>query len=214
MTDIALFEPECSGNIGAVARVMKNFGFRNLVLVNQKAQLDDEAYARAKHASDVLKRAKAVKRLGKYRMVVGTTAKIGTDYNVNRSPILPSDLPRKLPANSAILFGREGSGLTNEELQACDVIVSIPAASKYPTLNISHAVAIVLYELSKASHKRLEPASKKDIEVLFSMIDKAVELSGKAHIHKTIWKRVIGKSSLTKREAFYLIGFFRQLGKG
>ncbi len=233
MLTVVLVEPETPGNIGSVARVMKNFGMGRLVLVNPKCNpLDGEAYGRAMHASDVLKSAKVVKAFGslrKFDYVVGTTSALGTDYNVVRSPISPAQLSFQLRGKSgkagiALVFGREGTGLTTKEIAACDVLVTIPSSKKYPALNLSHAVAIVLYELFQhfsqvkvSSHFVLASAAEKKLAL--SMVNEILaamdfSLDSKKKTQIMVWSRLINKSFLTKREMYALLGFLRRVVKG
>lgn len=209
-------EPENSGNIGAIARVMKNFGFSRLVLIDPKVKIDSDAKNRAKHAQDVLRNATIAdkKILNCYDQLIATTAKTGTDYNVNRSPLSSREFATHASKNAGLLIGREGIGLTNDEIEMCHIVVTIPASSKYATLNISHALAILLYELSAHKLKDIELASKKDMDILRRQIEESVERTDYAKnrkaILKKIWHRVMGKAALTKREAFALIGFFKK----
>ncbi|MBI5388908.1 RNA methyltransferase [Candidatus Woesearchaeota archaeon] len=231
MIEIILMEPEREGNIGAVARVMKNFGFKKLVLINPQADhLSEDAQKRSKHASDVLKRAEVKKAsaLKEYDCLIATTAKVGNNYTITRQPLTPEIVAQKLKAferkkKVGLVFGREGAGLTNKEIASCDFVMSIPASPKYPTMNLSHAVTIVLYELFIVSGKKntlalLEGASKKDKEILYGYVLKHLEridlsTQEKRETHKQVWKKVIGKAMLSKREAFILMGFFRKLLK-
>jgi len=224
MMHVILFEPETSGNVGAVARVMKNFGFDKLILINPKIEIDDIAIARSKHAKDVLTSAKIEdeKILDKYDILIGTTAKTGTDYNIERSPMDPRELAAKVSQDSkaALLIGREGIGLTNDELSRCDFSVTIPADEGYPTLNISHALGIILYELylqnnQTKSNEKIEMMGKKDKDVLMEYINASIEnmdfsTDVKKELQKKIFKRFVGKAMLTKREAFALIGYFKK----
>ncbi len=226
MLYVILLEPENSGNIGAVARVMRNFGFKKLVLINPAASITDEARCRAKHAQSVIDgiRIADISSLDTFDILVGTTAKTGTDYNIPRSPLTPRELAGKLETKKRVglLFGREGIGLTNREIQRCDFTVTIPASTKYPTLNISHAVAIILYELfqknaEKTTVSSITSMSRKDKEVLLDYVGKSLDTMTfttpeKKNTQKTVWKRVIGKAMLTKREAFALMGYFKKAG--
>lgn len=221
--DIILLEPENAGNIGAIARSMMNFGFDNLVIVNPKCDyLSKEAKDRAKHANNVLQQAKIIKKkdLKKYDTLIGTTAQLGTDYNIPRSPLTPEQLSKIIinKKNAGILFGREGSGLSNKEIDLCDFVLTIPTSKKYPTMNLSHAVAIVCYELSKnkenvTSHIRFaSPADKKQLmKMICAQLDKMkFSTKAKKETQRKIWKRIVAKSFLTKREAFAMMGFFRK----
>lgn len=222
--DIILLEPENAGNVGAIARVMTNFGFNNLVIVNPKCNhLSKEAKDRAKHANNVLQQAKILKKkdLKKYHTLIGTTAQLGTDYNIPRSPLTPEQLAKIVPEkkNVGILFGREGSGLSNKEIELCDFVMTIPTSKQYPTMNLSHAVAIVCYELSKnkenvTNHIRFaaEADKKQLVKMIAQQLDKMkFSTKTKKETQKKIWKRIVAKSFLTKREAFAMMGFFRKL---
>src|SRR6056300_1395817 len=93
MINVILVEPKNSGNVGAIARSMANFGFSKLILVNPKCNhLPQTARNRAKWAQDVLTKAKVVSKIPKMDTLVATTAQIGNDYNINISPISPRQL--------------------------------------------------------------------------------------------------------------------------
>src|SRR3989344_5033915 len=119
MITVALIEPETPGNIGAAARVMANFGYSDLILVSPKCDyLSEEARIRAKHGLGVLKKAKLKdwNWLKRQDTLVATTAQIGRDYNIPRSPISPEQLAENVH-NATLVFGREGAGLSNEEIE-------------------------------------------------------------------------------------------------
>lgn len=219
---VVLVEPEEAGNVGFVARTMKNFGFSKLFLIAPKCDLE-EAKKFAKHAQDILSGAKILKDFcsarKKFKYLIGTTAQRGSDYNVLRSYITPRKLAgRPLPAGSAMVFGREGPGLSNEEIEKCDLLVSIPSSSIYPTMNVSHAAAVVLYELFLAGgddFKPLETASPKTTKAVVANFSKLLEKctlpEEKKRIKLDIFRRVIGKSMITEREAHGLAGAFRKI---
>lgn len=227
MLTVVLIEPEIQGNIGAIARVMANFGLNDLVIINPKCEIGNEAIARAKHAKSLLKKAKIkdFSYLKKFDYLIATTAVIGTDYNIPRSPLSPEQLAEKLKSRGkiAILFGREGTGLRNKEILKCDFVVTIPSYKKYRTLNISHAASIIFYELFKKSKKQKSTshivfASKIEKDIILKKINEILDklpfaTKDKKQTQKIVWKRIIGKSFLTKREAFAVLGFLRKLGK-
>ena len=234
MLSVVLVEPETPGNIGSVARVMKNFGVRQLLLVNPRCDyLDGEAYGRAMHARDILKAAAVVKsfsNLEKFDYVVGTTAALGSDYNVLRSPITPDQLSRNLFSKKvdkkttiALVFGRDGTGLTSKEIGKCDLIVTIPASKKYRALNLSHAVAIILYELFKSSNSvklasHIPLASRHEKKIALSMVNEILARmdfasDSKKETQGLVWSRLISKSFLTRREMYALLGFLRKVIK-
>jgi len=211
MLYVILVRPENSGNIGAIARVMKNFDLGKLYLVNPKAKhLCKEARNRAKHAQEVLDKAKM-------DYLIATSAKLGNQYNA-RSPLTPKEIKDKLPKNKKIglLIGPESSGLLNEEIMKADFLVTIPASKKYGTLNISHACAILFYELFDSGQVLQGPASLTDRKVLLKKINHILDkmefkTKEKKQTQKIVWKRLLAKSFLTKREAFVLFGFFKKL---
>ncbi len=227
MISIILISPEHEGNVGAVARVMKNFGFGKLFVVNPKCDpTGNMALARSKHAKDILLKAKVgdEKLLKKFDYIIGTTARLGSDYNIPRSPVTPEQLANKIVGKRkkfALLFGREGSGLTNEEIKMCDFIVTIPTSPKYPVMNLSQSVSVVLYELFKHQNKKkiaqhIIPISAAEKKQILKMVDKVLtkmpfRTEDKKETQRVTWKRLLGKSMLTKREAYAIMGFLRKL---
>lgn len=149
------------GNIGATARAMKTMGLTQLVLVNPRAFPDEEATRLAAGATDVLDNARCVSTLEDALQdcvqVVGASARL-------RSMPLPhfdepDDMARQVIANAhqapvALVFGRERSGLTNDEIRCCTHQVSIPANPDYGILNLSQAVQILAYEVHRAWRRR------------------------------------------------------------
>jgi tRNA/rRNA methyltransferase len=221
MINIILIGTESSENLGAVCRVMKNFGFTNLILVNPKCDVNDiKAEIVSRHAVDILHKAKIMKRMPRLDYLIGTTAKIGSDYNIPRTPLTPEEAVNKINRiknkKVGIMFGPESSGLNNKIISKCDFIIKIPA-SDYGTLNLSHAVAIILYELFKSNNKTdfgIEQAGiteKKVLEKKFNNIAKELFSKDRFKIEKQMWKRLIGKATLSKREAFTLMGFLSKL---
>lgn len=221
--DIIAQEFKTPGNIGAVARVMKNFGFTSLVLLNPQCDhLGKEALDRATHAKDILQNARVVITVGTYDTLVGTTATLGRDYNLRRNTISPEALAKMhLKENVGIVIGREGDGMTNAELEACDIVVNIPCTKKYPEMNVSHAATILLYEIFKHSGKEktgdnILPATREQKDRLLRLIiEKTAGLhfttGQKRKTQASVWKKVIGKSNLSRREAMALFGFFRKI---
>ena len=229
---IALSGVEHPGNLGAVARVMSNFGYRRLLLLDPRCTpADEEARKRAKHATPILEKARIAPRdaLHSFDLVIGTTAKLGTDYNLPRSPLLPEELAEKLASSNlkrkqvVLLFGPEGQGLSNKQLLACDFVITIPSSRTYPTLNLSHAVAVLLYELSHEKHGKViqdkyPQAGKREKEIALELIEGIIphlEFSRglKEETQRRVWKRLLGKAMLTRREIAALLGFLRRTKK-
>jgi TrmH family RNA methyltransferase len=231
MIQIVLVEPKTGGNIGAIARAMANFNFKNLVLVRPQCDpFDEECLKRAKHAVGVLDKMKVVDSLDDLEAdyLIGTTSALGTDYNIPRSPIKPDQLAstitrlrEKEDVKIAIILGREGDGLTNHEILLCDFIVTIPTFPEYPVMNISHAATIIFYELFKqTADEKIDDhilfATDNEKRKLLGLVDRLLEsieftTEEKRETQRKVWKRMIGKSFLTKREAMALIGFIKKL---
>lgn len=150
---IVLVETSHSGNIGAVARAMKNMGLGNLVLVNPVSFPDEASYARSAGASDVLDRARVVSSLDE--ALADCVCVMGTSARGRKVPwpvIAPPDAAAKAAEQSsagpvALVFGRENHGLSNEELQRCHFHIHIPSNPDYSSLNLAMAVQVVCYEL-------------------------------------------------------------------
>jgi tRNA/rRNA methyltransferase len=159
---IVLVEPAGPLNIGSVARVMKNMGLRNLVLVNPHCDpLGDEARQMAVHAADVLETAQQAATLplaleGCFR-AIATTAR-PRDV-VPAAPLEPprDALPWLLDLPSALIFGPEDRGLSNAELNYAQRFVGIPSSPDYSSLNLAQAVAVCAYELYQSVHKPSAP---------------------------------------------------------
>jgi len=148
---IVLVEPAGPLNVGSVARVMKNMGLHQLILVNPQCDyLGEEARLMAVRAADILETAKVVESLP--AALVGCVRAIATTGDDGRS--LPTKLedpaealPWLLEAPSALIFGREDCGLTNAELNRAQRLIRIPSSDAYTSLNLAQAVAICCYEL-------------------------------------------------------------------
>ena len=154
---IVLVEPSHPGNIGAVARAMKNMALEDLVLVRPKQFPHSEATARASGADDILERAHVVgsvaEALAGCGFVAATTSR---DRDQNFRVVDVRDAAERLVAEArrapaAVLFGAERTGLTNDDIEAAHVLVRIPANASYLSLNLAMAVQLVAYELFRAS---------------------------------------------------------------
>lgn len=212
---IILTEIENEGNLGAVARVMANFDCKELYLLRPRCSLTEEVRKRAKHAAHIIDNAKIIDDVSGFDTLIATTAKVGTDYNMPRTPITPEELAEKDLGNAALWIGREGDGLTNEEIRKADFTVTIPSSKDYPTLNISHAVGILLYEIFKDRENvmsHIKRISRKEKEELLKEIYKTLDKfeGDKKETQKILWKRLINKADLTRREAYALFGYFKK----
>ncbi|WP_216360861.1 RNA methyltransferase [Acidithiobacillus marinus] len=194
---VVLVETSHPGNIGATARAMKVMGLQHLVLVNPRYFPHPEATALASGAEDILDRAQVTTDLatalqGCHR-VYGTSAR---DRRI-QWPVLDAreaalDVVQELTGGQcALVFGRERTGLSNEELDYCQVLVNIPTAELYHSLNLGQAVQVLAYELHMATLAKpadlpaedsaalLEaPAPKEDMEGFYQHLEQVLRQSG------------------------------------
>jgi tRNA (cytidine32/uridine32-2'-O)-methyltransferase len=150
---IVLVNTSHAGNIGAVARAMKNMGLVSLYLVEPREYPSAEATARASGADDILASAVVVdtleEALSGCTLVCGASARL---RRISWPQLNPAECAEKLASEAemshvAIVFGRERTGLTNEELAHCNYLVHIPCNPEFPALNIAAAVQIIAYEI-------------------------------------------------------------------
>jgi len=219
--DIVLVSPLYEGNIGFTARVMKNFGFFNLVLVDP-CPIGNEAVIRAAHARDVLDTADVIPLedvFSRSDLVIATTGEVSKSIcNPMRMPYFqPSeirDLVMDLDGRIAILFGRENWGLSNEEIIRSDVICTIPTVRQYPILNLSHAVGIICYELARLQRGEYLLASREEMEHLYTHIDAYLDRiehpAFKRRPTMLLIRRILGRALLTAKEASTIHGLMRR----
>ena len=219
--DIVLVAPIYEGNVGFTARVMKNFGFSHLVLVDS-CKLGDEAKARAAHAQDVLRNAEHVTIadvFARSNIVVATTGTVSKSVcHSMRMPFYsPKELREKIQdvdGKVSILFGRENWGLNNEEVKNSDIICTVPTSEEYPILNLSHAVGVLCYELANMPLPSYATASATDMGYLYQHINRYLDTihhpSFKRENTMILIRRILGRANLTVREASTLHGLLRR----
>jgi TrmH family RNA methyltransferase len=151
------------GNIGAVARAMKNMGLHDLVLVNPRYFPHDEATARASGAEDLLDSAVVMSSLDEALadcvFAAGASAR---DRAIDWPCLAPRECAARIVAESklgpvAVVFGPEKSGLTNDDLDRCQALLTIPTDPDFSSLNIAMAVQVITYELRLATMSEPEP---------------------------------------------------------
>ncbi len=185
---IVLVEPSHPGNIGAVARAMKNMGLDRLVLVKPKQFPHSDAVARASGADDVLANARVVdsvrEAVADCGFIAATTSR-DRDQNFRVADI--RDAAERLVAESrrspaAVLFGAERTGLRNEDLEPAHILIRIPANPVYLSLNLAMAVQLVSYELFRARGVTVETApgaaplaSPEDMERMYVHLAEVLE---------------------------------------
>ena len=225
---IVLVEPKNSGNIGAVARAMMNFDAEHLHLVNP-CPIDNAGYARAMHAGKILEKAQifptfkeAVKNLD--YLVATSCVDAKTDKKHLRNPVFLEEFSDKVfqtKGKIGLVFGREDYGLFNEEIAACDIMVKIPTSDMYPSLNLSHAVTLVLYSLylkQVAIPKRrrtMGTVEKEKLNEFFSDLLETIDYPNHKKEHtKIMFKRIMGRAMPSKWEFHTLMGVLsKTLGK-
>ncbi|MFX0058657.1 MAG: RNA methyltransferase [Candidatus Heimdallarchaeota archaeon] len=240
---IVLVQPETAGNIGFIARCMKNFNFEDLVIFNPiesiKNILSHETQGYAMHGSEIVLNAKIIEisdqenhiqkyfeYMNRFDLIVATTAK-GIHYrNIRRRPIFIEDLNLPVSKKSlhiALVFGKESRGLTNEEIEIADILVRIPANEDYPTLNVSHACSIILYEINKKRNisnldrgdKPILLANKEDRRILYQIINNIIKkLKVRTHKKENVlfsFKNVFERAIMTKKELSLILGVLSKL---
>jgi tRNA/rRNA methyltransferase len=225
---VVLVEPKNSGNIGAVARAMMNFDAQHLYLVNP-CELDNVCYARAMHATKILDDAKtfscfedAIENLD--YLVATSSIESKTDKRHLRNPMLLEDFSEKIfdvKGKIGLVFGREDYGLFNEEIADCDIMLKIPTSESYLSLNLSHAVTIVLYSiyLKKAlipERRRVIGSLEKQklFEFFAELLDDIEYQPHKKEHTKIMFKRIMGRAMPSKWEYHTLMGVLsKTLGK-
>jgi TrmH family RNA methyltransferase len=184
---IVLIDPSHPGNIGSVARAMKNMALSDLVLVRPRSFPHAEATALAAGADDILAQARIVSSVAEAisdcGFIAGTTSRPRSYYWEFTTPREVADRIVSLPAENraALLFGSERYGLGTEDLNHCNVLVRIPANPEYCSLNLAMSVQLTAYEIFMAreqprTHTQLEMplAPSGDVEHFY------------AHLHEVL----------------------------
>ena len=227
---IVLVEPQGPINIGSVCRCMMNFGFSDLRLVNPCSEYRSlDARRMALKAESILSHAPVfthlqqaladchlafgtTRRFGKYREEF-LTPEQGADHAMSQSPNI----------RVAFVFGREDRGLHTSELDLCQFFVTIPTDFAYPSMNLSHAVSLVLYELRKGtmdvarvSNDDQVPAQAVDVENMFQHMRRTLleaeylDPQNPDHVLRT-FRRLFGRTGLNDREVRVLQGLWSRI---
>ena len=225
---IVLYKPKYAGNIGSIARAAKNMGFSNIFVVGTTDLDREEMQKRSTHlAADVLDKIQYFDNidtaLGDFNYIVGTTARLGKA----RGPfIAPRVIAEKIVNVSrknkvALLFGPEDTGLANDELRYCHAVVTIPTSREFTSLNLSHAVMILCYEIFVASStaaKEVTPklALSSELEGMYGQIKTLLAEMGFLNPENPdYWmmhlRRFFTRAGLLSREVKIIRGICRQL---
>lgn len=225
--DIILSGTLASGNIGAVARAMCNMGLSRLKLVDPRCRIDEKARWMATCGPDILSSAQTFKSfrdaLSDCSYSFGTTAR----SRRWRDALTPAEMAAKAASLAeknriAVVFGPEDMGLSNEELELCNDVVTIPTTSNATSINLSHAVIIICYEIFQVAGEIKEPAGPEELasagmtEAMYDhMRDALLEIGflNRQNPDYTLGmiRRILTRSALTVPEAKLIRGMFRQL---
>ncbi len=226
---VVLVAPRNEGNVGAVARLVANFGLGSIVIVAPECDIhSDLALARAMDGRARLQQARVVddlpQAIADASLVVATTATVSERDRRHRRRAV--NLPRacgriaSTQGPVALLFGRENWGLSNEEVAHADIVVTIPTDPAAASLNLSHAVAVLAYELFvTAGEQSVDPftpvlASAHERDILLQRVEEYLQAVGYPH-HKipgtlVLLRRVLGHAEISRWELYTLCGVFRQ----
>ncbi len=230
--EVVLVRPKEDGNVGAVARLGRNFGAERLVLVAPRAPVGAEARRRAMAGLPLLRGARKLPTVARAvadcDLVVGTTdLSTGRSSAYLRRSISPERLGEILApvtGRIALVFGPEDNGLSREELALCDLLVHVPARREFPTLNLSHAAAVVLYAVHRARGATDPETTPAPLELELNGREKELFLARIEELlariryptHKRrglilLFRRVLGRATPTEAEYRMMLGLFRSL---
>ena len=220
--------------MGAVARVGRNFGAERLTFVRPRAPLGPEARRRAMGGIPLFNAARTVATLEEAvadsDLVVGSTDLVlGRSTAFLRRSIDPERLGAIVHATEgriALVFGPEDNGLGRDELAACDLIVHIPARREFPTLNLSHAVGVLLYAIHRAEGPEWEETTPAPERLALAgeekelLLRRLAELMGQTDYprHKRrglmlLFRRLFGRAVPTEHEYRMMLGFVRSIDR-
>lgn len=223
-----LVEPRFPGNVGSVARAMANFGFDRLLLVRPCQLEHAEARQMALAAWPIIERAEVHERLADalapFHHVVATTCRGGPLRRDPESPRAAASRLARLPSGerTALVFGPEDRGLTNEELELCHAVSTVPTSDTFSSMNLSHAVALFLWELSAAGapaavdgEPTVERADSGTLEEMYRHIEEALAAIGFLNRDNPrnimrVLRRILTRAELDRREARIVRGIMRQ----
>lgn len=209
-----LVEPSTPENVGASARAIKTMVFKNLLLVNPCNHLSDPARWLAHGSGEILENAKVFASLQEaisdYDFIIGTTAKNrSVKYDYHPLHQLPEIIKVKESTikNIAVVFGREESGLRNEELRLCHQVTTVPMKTTFPSLNLTQAVMLYAWELSKIEYDSTTAQPGGDEKSFNSAYHKAAILLKKAGFKEesAIYPRFLERISLLKKRDIHLL---------
>ncbi|MFW3145936.1 MAG: RNA methyltransferase [Thermoplasmatota archaeon] len=218
-----LVEPLYQGNIGSVARLARNFGMDKMILVSPP-DLQDEAYAYSMHGKCILEEAQVLSSFGEacehVDVMVGSSGvSDSAEKAYLRNPMDPGEFigwTKNVSGTVGIAFGREDKGLFREELELCDILVTIPADPEYPVLNLSHAAAVLFYTIwtsfERTPRRNARTMTGIEKRTLLEHYDRLMDVSRvpehKKVIARTNFRRMVARAAPSYREYNSLMGTF------
>ena len=220
--NIILVSPAKAQNLGSICRLSENFGSPDLLIVDNQVDISSLGFQKtAKHAREYIENAKFFdtleEALKETSFSIATTRRF-SETSTTRMVYDPEIIKwNELGPNPAIVFGSERYGLSNDQLLQCDLIVSIPTDEKNPSLNLSHAVALMCYQMYRnlSQDNRLpeyQPACndlRTQLEQSFDEYAKRFLRPEKIHVTEEIFHNLLGRSMISRGEASNLIGAFK-----
>jgi TrmH family RNA methyltransferase len=219
---IVLVDTKTPANIGAAARCMMNMGLSRLILVDPPSDKDREAVKLAAGAQAILEKATVFSTLSEavvnHGLVIGTSRHAGKQRKNIRSPreMAEQVVPLLGKNRVAILFGNEVNGLENRDIALCNELISIPSADAFPSLNLSHAVMVVAYEMFMASRNAvpspgIELARVQEIEDFYSHLQETLLTIGflnEENLERMMFsfRQIFGRARLDIRDVRILRG--------
>jgi tRNA/rRNA methyltransferase len=224
---IILVGTKYPGNIGSAARAMFNMGLSRLILASPQCSINEESFRMAKSGKSILESARTFRSLKSalrgIRLLVGTTGKSGGYRTQTFAPrsLAPRILNHAEEQKVGILFGPEDTGLVDEDLQLCHLLVRIPTQHNANSLNLSQAVLVLCYELLLGSLKR-EPArvpklaSVEQIEAMYEQLEEALLEIGFLQPQNSkhmmlLLRQMLGRAGLEVPDVGILRGIARQI---
>ena len=225
---VILVEPVYKGNVGAVARVMNNFGFENLRIVGKIPEKEDHYLA--VHSEDLLNNASIYESLEHaihdLDRVIAFSRRSGKKKEID---LLPEEMATYIKSTNdlrvGLVFGRETYGLTDDEANLCHLRCFIPTAPHFPSLNLAQSVAIALYELFVKKHERnkAKKASAEKIQDTLQYIELVLQSIGfynkqREPLHD-LWEHLLFSANISERMGYQLQQAFNRIhvivkGKG
>jgi tRNA/rRNA methyltransferase len=216
---VTVVEPQYPVNLGHIARLVKNFGVGRLCLVHPKVDMS-VALIYAAHAADILENAETVtlSQLRKENELLVATTAVGAKRrsNVIRRSVKPEEAARHVQSarTASLVLGRDTTGLTNEEIRLCDMTTVVETGSRYKTLNVSHAAAILLYVITRGEVDTFRSSSRVAREVFAeNLYDLAVASRMPAHRLRNmqeIGKRMAVTSRLRDEQLMLMSSVFKK----